>query len=155
MSDRFVAKRYLNLIGILFVTVAGTMALSLLHGSYLDELFVFLLLDGIFFVFLLPFLEHGRMNREFSANRETTFRRIFLGYLLVWLLMTAGSYLPEFLKPAMASAFLMSACGTQLISVYTGLFLNTIVCLVQGSRSYEMICYVLMILCGCMLADSE
>ena len=154
MSDRFVAKRYLNLIGILFVTVAGTMALSLLHGSYLDELFVFLLLDGIFFVFLLPFLEHGRMNREFSANRETTFRRIFWGYLLVWLLMTAGSYLPEFLKPAMASAFLMSACGTQLISVYTGLFLNTIVCLVQGSSSYELICYVLLLLCGCMLADS-
>ena len=154
MNDRFVAKRWLNLIGILFVTVVGTITLSLLHGSYLDELFVFLLLDGIFFVFLLPFLEHGRMNRELSANRETTFRRIFLGYLLVWLLMTAGSYLPEFLKPAMACALLMCACGTQRISIYTGLFLNAIVCLVQGSSSYELICYILLLLCGCILADS-
>jgi len=154
MNDRFVMKRYLNIALILFWTLAGTTVISLLHGKYMDEVAVYLIIDLIFMALLLFVLEHNRMHKNISSNKETTFRRILHGYLISWMIARVSSFLPEFLKPMLAIPLVMMAFGTHSITICVGMFLNAMLCLILGSTIYEMVLYTLLILLGCMLADA-
>lgn len=154
MNDRFVIKRYLNIALILFWTLAGTMVVSLLHGKYMDEVVVYLIIDLIFMALFLFVLEHNRMHKSISSNKETTFRRILHGYMISWMLVLISSFMPEFLKPMLATPLVMVAFSTQGIAICVGMFLSTILCLISGSAIHEMVLYTLFILFGCMLADA-
>lgn len=153
MNDRFVAKRYLNIVYMLLVTFGGTALVALLHGSYMDEVTVYLIVDVIFMALFWFVLEHNRMLRAISANRETTFRKIMNAYLVCWVLVVFSSYMPEFIKPMLAVPLIMAAFGTQSIAMCTSIFLDAILCLTLGSSIQEMALYVLLTLFGCMLAE--
>lgn len=154
MNDRFVPKRLINIFGMLLVTLAATTLIAVLKERYIDELIIYFVIDFIFFALLLFMLEHSRMQRKISGNRETTYHKIFVGYLISWVIMIPGIFLPEFLKPMLIIPILMSAFGTQKIAMCTGIFFNSIVCLVLGSNVQELILYCLMTLFGCMLAEA-
>lgn len=154
MNDRFVMKRYLNIVLILFVTLTGTTVISLLHGKFMDEVAVCLLIDLMFMALFLFVLEHDRMHKTISSNKETTFRRILRGYLISWVIALISSYFPEFLKPMLAIPLVMMAFGTHSITICVGMFLNAMLCLILGSTIYEMVLYTLLILLGCMLTDA-
>lgn len=153
MNDRFVAKRYLNIVYMLLTAFIGTSFLALLHGRYLDEVVVYLIIDVVFMILFCYVLEHNRMLRAISANRETTFRKITNAYLVCWLLTVLSSFLPEYIKPMFAIPFIMAAFGTQSIAMCTGIFFDVILCLVLGSSIQEMALYMLLTLFGCMLAE--
>lgn len=154
MNDRFVAKRYVNIVLMLLVTLVGSAVISLMHGSYLDEVIIYLIVGASFMALFLFMLEHNRMQRAISSNRETTFRRILHGYIWAWGIVLLSSFLPEFLKPMLAVTFIMAAFGTQSIAMCTGMFLNAMLCLALGSTIQEMILYTLMTLFGCILSDA-
>lgn len=153
MNDRFVAKRHLNIVYMLFVSFVGTALVSFLHGRYMDEVAVYLIVDVVFMTLFWFVLEHNRMLGVISANRETTFRKIMNAYLLCWILVVVSSFLPEFTKPMLAIPLIMAAFGTQSIAMCTGVFLNAILCLSLGSSIQEMALYMLLTLFGCMLAE--
>lgn len=154
MKDRFVAKRYINLLLILLVTLAYTVVISLYHERFLDELLISLLLDVIFFALFLFVLESNRMQKQISQNRETTFRKILFGYMVCCFIATVGSFFPEFLKPALLIPIFMAAYGTEEIAMCVGIFLNMAMCLALGSGTQEFILYCMMTLFGCMLAKA-
>lgn len=154
MKDRFVVKRYVNIVLMLLVTLVGSAVISLVHGRYLDEVIIYLIVGASFMALFIFMLEHNRMQRTISANRETTFRRILRGYILVWGLVFLSSFLPEFLKPMLAVTLIMAAYGTQSIAMCTSMFLNAMLCLALGSTIQEMILYTLMTLFGCILAEA-
>lgn len=154
MNDRFVAKRYVNIVLMLLVTLVGSAVISLMHGSYLDEVIIYLIVGASFMALFLFMLEHNRMQRAISSNRETTFRRILHGYIWAWGIVLLSSFLPEFLKPMLAVTFIMAAFGTQSIAMCTGMFLNAMLCLALGSTIQEMILYTLMTLFGCILSEA-
>lgn len=154
MKDRFVLKRYLNIALILCLTLAGTTVVSLLHGKYWDEIVICLIVDLIFMALFLFVLEHNRMHKRISSNKETTFRRIMHGYLISWVILALSSFMPEFLKPMLAISFVMMAFGTQMIALCVGMFLNAMLCLILGSAIHELVLYTLLILFGCMLAGA-
>ena len=91
MSDRYVAKRVINLFLIVFITLAGHMFFASLYDRFWDERIVYLIIDLIFSVLFLFVLERSRMSRLFGGNRETVYSRIVPGYLFAWLLLIAGS----------------------------------------------------------------
>lgn len=152
MNDRFVAKRYLNIVYMLLTAFIGTSLLSLLHGRYMDEVVVYLIIDVVFMTLFYFVLEHNRMLRAISANRETTFRKIMNAYLVCWFLTVISSFFPEYIKPMIAVPFIMAAFGTQNIAMCTGVFFDVILCLAIGSSIQEMALYILLTLVGCMLA---
>lgn len=154
MNDRFVIKRYLNIALILLGTLTGTMVVSLLHGKYMDEVVVYLMIALMFMALFLFVLEYNRMHKSISSNKETTFRRILHGYMISWLIMVISSFMPEFLKPMLAISLIMTAFGTQGIAMCVGMFLNAMLCLILGSSIHEMVLNALFILFGCMLADA-
>ncbi len=154
MNDRFVIKRYLNIAFILLWTLVGTALVSFLHGKYMDEVVVYLVVDFIFMALFLFILEYNRMHKSISSNKETTFRRILHGYIISWVIIVGSSFMPEFIKPMLAIPLVMMAFGTQTIAICVGMFLNAMLCLILGSAIHEMVLYTLLILFGCMLADA-
>lgn len=154
MNDRFVAKRNRNIVWMLLVTLITNVVISLAHDRFWDEIVVYLLIDLVFFALFFFVLEYNRMHKQLSANRETTFRKIFYGYLISCGIVVISSFLPEFLKPMLLIPLLMAAYGTQGIAMCTGIFLNALMCLALGSGTQELILYCMMTLLGCMLADA-
>lgn len=154
MKDRFVAKRYINILLMLLMTLASTVVVSATHDGYLDELIVYLWIDLVFFALFWFLLEHERVRKRISGNRETTFRRILFGYVISWGIVIASSFFPEFLKPVLLIPVLMVAFGTQEIAMCVGIFLNIVMCLVLGCGTQELILYCIMTLLGCILTEA-
>lgn len=154
MNDRFVPKRLMNIFLMLLVSLAATITIAVLKERYIDEIILYILIILIFFSLFLFVLEHSRLNKVISGNRETSFHKILVGYMLSWAIMLPSAFLPEFLKPVMLVAILMSAFGTQSIAMCMGLFLNAVLCLAVGSSGQELILYSLMTLLGCILSEA-
>lgn len=153
MKDRLVAKRFVNIILMLAVTLFADSLMAALHGRYLDEIVLLVVTDLVFFVLFLYVLEYHRLQKNIAGNRETSFRRILKGYLLSWCVVFGASFLPEFLKPILLIPILMTAYGTSEIAVYAGIFLNLSMCLALGSSIQECVMYAFLTLFGCMMAE--
>ena len=97
MNDRLVAKRFIKIVLMLLITLVSTAVLSFLHGRFMDEMVIYLAVDLVFFALFMFVLEQGRMQKKIAGNKETIFQRVLLGYLFVWVIAIAGSFLPEFL----------------------------------------------------------
>ena len=96
MDDRYVAKRVIYLLGMSAATILFTTAAAFIRGQYLDEWIVLVIINLVFLALWFFLLEHCRMKRSIAGNRETSYRRIFAGYL-AWLGVTAVCLvLPEF-----------------------------------------------------------
>lgn len=154
MNDRFVAKRLMHIVLMLIGTLFVTIFLGRIHDRFFDELSVFLVVDLIFFALFLFVLEHYRMQRCIAGNRETTFQKITAGYFFSLAMIFAGAFFPEFLKPVILIPLFMAAVGTQVVAMYTGIFLTAVLALVLGTGIQEFTLCVLMVLFGCMIAEA-
>lgn len=154
MKDRFVAKRVLNIVLMLFITLLFTVLLAVRYERLWDEITVYLAVDVIFFALFWFGLELWRTQRGIASNRETTFRRIAFGYLLSWGVLTASSFFPEFLKPVLLIAIIMGAFGSQAVSVTVGIFLCSLLMIMSEGSMPELVFCELMILFGSLLAEA-
>lgn len=154
MNDRIVAKRLLNIFLMLLITFFFTIAIAGIHDKFADELIIYLIVEAAFFALFVFMLESKRMNKVLSGNRESTFRRVLIGYTMAWVVTLLSSFVPEFLKPMLVIPIIMSAVGTQWSGLCTGIFLDAILCLMMGSSVQELIFYCFLTLCGCLLAEA-
>lgn len=154
MNDRYVLKRVTNIFSMLFVTLLFTFIISMLKGHFFDEILVYGVVELAFFAVFGFLLEHERIHRRISGNRETTFRRLSLGYLISWIFVLFSAFLPEFLRPVILVPVLMLAFATPQIALYVGLFLSTMLCLMAGSTMQELAFCSVMVLLGCIAAEA-
>lgn len=154
MKDRFVAKRFINIFLILLTTIGYSMAVCLYQGMWVDEMLLILLISLIFYVLFLFALEHNRAQQKISSNRGTTFGKAAAGYLASALIMLAGLFLPDFLKPALMAALLLTTLLSVEMAMCAGIFFSTILCLALGLPTQELLLYCLMTLFGCMIAGA-
>ena len=113
MNDRLVPKRVLNLALMFLATAAVAAVLCALHGLYPDQSLCIAVVVLVYFVLFLFLLEYNRSRRRFSKNRETDYKKIWLGYLSVCLLAVLFSFLPEFVKPVIVFPMIMTAIGSR------------------------------------------
>ena len=151
MRERYVAKRVINLLLLFLITAGFTAALCQLQGLYADELTGYLFLAFMFFVLFVYVLEYSRAEGKIADNRETDYSKISAGFFASALIILISVRLPEFLKPVILVALIMTALGSQMIAVCTGLFLCALMCLAGGGSAQEMVLCCLMLLFGCML----
>ena len=111
MDDRYVAKRVIYLLGMSAATILFTTAAAFIRGQYLDEWIVLVIINLVFLALWFFLLEHCRMKRSIAGNRETSYRRIFAGYLASLGVTAVCLVLPEFSRPVMLSAILMLGVG--------------------------------------------
>ena len=154
MKDRFVAKRVLNIIMMFLITLLFTILLAERYECLWDEVAVYVLLDVIFFAVFWFDLELWRTQRTIASNRETTFRRILLGYAISWVVLLCSSFFPEFLKPVLLISIVMGAFGTQTISVTVGIFLSSLLVFMSEGSMQELAFCGIMTLLGSMLSEA-
>ena len=111
MDDRYVAKRVIYLLGMSAATILFTTAAAFIRGQYLDEWIVLVIINLVFLALWFFLLEHCRMKRSIAGNRETSYRRIFAGYLAALGVTAVCLVFPEFSRPVMLSAILMLGVG--------------------------------------------
>ena len=121
MDDRYVAKRVIYLLGMSAATILFTTAAAFIRGQYLDEWIVLVIINLVFLALWFFLLEHCRMKRSIAGNRETSYRRIFAGYLASLGVTAVCLVLPEFSRPVMLSAILMLGVGNIELSLCSGL----------------------------------
>ena len=117
MDDRYVAKRVIYLLGMSAATILFTTAAAFIRGQYLDEWIVLVIINLVFLALWFFLLEHCRMKRSIAGNRETSYRRIFAGYLA-----SLGVTAVCLVLPVMLSAILMLGVGNIELSLCSGLF---------------------------------
>ncbi len=154
MNDRYVLKRVVNIFLMLLITLLFTFGISMLKGRLMDEVLVYGVVELAFFAVFAFLLEHERVNRRIAGNRETTFRRLFQGYLISWIFILFSAFLPEFLRPVVLVPILMLAYATPQIALFVGLFLSTMLCLMAGSTMQELALCSVMALLGCIAAEA-
>lgn len=154
MKDRFVVKRAVNIFLIFIVMLVSTSAICLFHDLWIDELLGMLIITVIFFTLFLFILEHNRSKRLIAGNRESDYHRVLIGYIISSAMCIISSFMPEFLKPVMLIPILMIAYGSRAVALGTGIFLNSILCLVLSASVQELVLYCLMTLFGCILAEA-
>ena len=154
MNDRLVPKRVLNLALMFLATAAVAAVLCALHGLYPDQSLCIAVVVLVYFVLLLFLLEYNRSRRRFSKNRETDYKKIWLGYLSVCLLAVLFSFLPEFVKPVIVFPMIMTAIGSRELALAAGIFWDVVLCLVLGFTAQELALYCLMTLFGQILAEA-
>lgn len=141
MDDRYVAKRVIYLLGMSAATILFTTAAAFIRGQYLDEWIVLVIINLVFLALWFFLLEHCRMKRSIAGNRETSYRRIFAGYLASLGVTAVCLVLPEFSRPVMLSAILMLGVGNIELSLCSGLFFCSLLGLLCGGTTRNLHVY--------------
>lgn len=152
MEERFVAKRYINVILMFLVTLVFTAVLCLKEGVWLDQMVCLVVLDMIFLLLFLFILEHNRMLKIISGNKETNYRKVFMGYALLAGVSLLCSFFPEFTKPVIILPILMTLLCNVELAFCTSAFFMAELAIVMNITTMELVSSYVMILFGCMVA---
>ncbi len=152
MEERFVAKRYINVILMFLVTIGFTAILCLKEAVWIDQIICLVILDVIFILLFLFVLEHNRYLKIISGNKETNYRKVFLGYAILAVVSLICSFFPEFTMPVIVLPILMTLLCNSELAFCTSAFFMAELAIIQGLTNMELTAAYLMILLGCMLA---
>lgn len=154
MKDQIVFKRFFSICLIVLTLIGYTAAVSLCCGVWLDEMILYLVFTAMFGVLFVFFLEHKRNLGAIEHDRETDYAWVWMGLFLSSLLMLAGVFLPEFLKPVLAAAVCMSAFSKAEIALPVHVFYSVLLCLGMRATVYEFLLYGIFCVFGCILAEA-
>lgn len=154
MEERFVAKRYINVILMFLVTIGFTAILCLKEAVWIDQIVCLAVLDVIFILLFLFVLEHNRYLKIISGNKETNYRKVLIGYTFLAGVSFVCSFFPEFTKPVLVLPILMTLLCNSELAFCTSAFFMAELAIVLNLTNMELIASYIMILLGCMMAKA-
>ena len=151
LENKWSWKRF----GILSFMIAATAAMSvavIMHKETLKGEWMLLGLCGIIFsVFLALSLEWERNTQGVFHEKSNNFVRIGVTYGVCCLLTVGMSFLPEYARPVMIPAVLMSMVSTPFNGVLTGGYISILLTISADGSLSLLACYLMLVLCGCIL----
>lgn len=154
MQERFAAKRVFHIVLIFCVATGYSVAAGFLGKSYLDTKICLVLIDLLFFSLFLMMLISERKEKHIAANLETDYRKIFFGFLVSAILMLCFFKVPAYIRPVILIPMIMTALSNSEIAFCTAVYLNTIFAVAFQCSAYEILCYSLLTVFGCILAKT-
>ena len=154
MNDRFVIKRGWNQVCMFIVTIAAILLLCAKQQILLDQILGIVCVAMIWFVLFLFFIEHDRAEGLISHNRETDFKKVLYSYTAAAVVVVFASYFPGFVKPLVFVPLIIAAFVSERLALITGIFWDSMICLVMGLHSQELILYCLLTIFGVILAGT-
>lgn len=140
------------LIGIFFLFLTGTFALSYGRELLLDELFCLLAVDAMFFLTWIVALMKKRLGGELVGGRSNSYGKLFLLLLLSWICEIAFSYLPEFFAPMMLLGVLLTTVLDEMLALSFGLYFIIVQCMTCGFSVTVLYCYCIVSILGILLS---
>ena len=154
MNDRFVIKRGWNQVCMFIVTIAAILLLCAKQQILLDQILGIVCVAMIWFVLFLFFIEHDRAEGLISHNRETDFKKVLYSYTAAAVVVVFASYFPGFVKPLVFVPLIIAAFVSERLALITGIFWDSMICLVMGLHSQELILYCLLTIFGVILVGT-
>ena len=154
MNDRFVIKRGWNQVCMFIVTIAAILLLCAKQQILLDQILGIVCVAMIWFVLFLFFIEHDRAEGLISHNRETDFKKVLYSYTAAAVVVVFASYFPGFVKPLVFVPLIIAAFVSERLALITGIFWDSMICLVMGLHSQELILYCLLTIFGVILVGA-
>ena len=151
MTKHVSRKRINKMIAIFLVMTAFSVVLGVLKGMLLDQLLCIVMLDFVFFAVLSFLLEHQRLEGRLSKNRTTDYNRLLLGIVLASLLGAICGFLPEFTRPILAIAIVMTGFSSEWIGLCVSLYYSIILAVACKMSVNELLCYMILSLACSML----
>ena len=151
MTKHVSRKRIKKMIAIFLVMTAFSVLLGVLKGMLLDQLLCIVMLDLVFFAVLSFLLEHQRLEGRLSKNRTTDYNRLLMGIILTSLLGAVCGFLPEFARPVLAIAVVMTGFSSEWIGLCVSIYYSVILAVVCNMSVNELLCYIILSLACSML----
>ncbi|MBQ8279372.1 MAG: hypothetical protein IJZ23_05985 [Roseburia sp.] len=151
MTEQVSRKRIYKMIAIFLIMTVFSIFIGILKNMLLDQLLCLVVLDMVFFSILSFLLEHERLAGRLSKNRTTDYNRVLMGVLLASLLAAICGFLPEFVKPVLAIAIVMTGFSSEWIGLCISIYYSMILAITCNMSTNELIGYVLLVLSCSML----
>jgi len=151
MTEHVSRKRIRKMIAIFIVMAVFSLVLSVLKELLLDQLLCIVMLDFVFFAILTFLLEHQRLAGRLSGNKTTDYNRILLGIILASLLGAICGFLPEFTRPILAIAIVMTGFSSEWLGLCVSIYYSIILSIICEMSVYELLCYLVLSLSCSML----
>ncbi len=153
IEERFVAKRVVKLLYLIFITFLGGVLFGLLHRLHFGGILVIGFLDVLFAVLFIVFLESDRLHRGDKPDTTEDYQRICLYYTAGMVVMLGASFLPAYTVPVIAISFLLAAGLNREQALVIALFLNAQLAIANQMTAQVLSCYLLMTLLGVILTS--
>lgn len=153
IEERFIAKRVIKLVYLVLVTFLSGMLLGLLHRLHFGNILAIGLLDVLFSVLFISFLESDRLHRKDKPDTTEDYQRVCIYYTAGILVMLGASFLPAYTAPVIAVSFLLASGLNREQALVIALFFNTQMALAGNMTVYVLTCYSMMTLLGVILTS--
>lgn len=151
IKEKFSWFRLASVLGIFVITGFITAILSFFKKFYVDEIICLIFLDVFFLSIFCYEMEYERKRKMLSKNEHTTFGRVLGGYAICSFLFITCLFLPEFYKPVLLMAVVMTSMSSELLGISVLLYFVIIITLSTGAGYYELASYVMMSLLSVIL----
>ena len=151
MTEHVSRKRTTKMIMIFLVMAAFSLLMGIVKEMLLDQLLCLVVLDLVFFAILSFLLEHQRLEGRLSGNRTTDYNRVLLGVVLASLLGAICGFLPEFIRPVLAIAIVMTGFSSEWLGLCVSIYYSIILAVTCEMSVNELISYILLALACSML----
>lgn len=151
MAEHVSRKRIKKMIAIFLVMTAYSLLLSAVKGMLLDQLICVVMLDLVFFAVLTFLLENQRLAGRLCQNKTTDYNRVLMGVILASLLGAICSFLPEFVRPVLAIAIVMTGFSSEWLGLCFSVYYSVILAITCEMSVNELLCYLVLSLACSML----
>lgn len=156
MTEHVSRKRINKMIAIFMVMTVYSLLLGVLKGMLLDQLLCVVMLDLVFIAVLTFLLENQRLAGRLCMNKTTDYNRVLLGVILASLLGAICGFLPEFTRPVLAIAIVMTGFSSEWLGLCFSVYYSVILAVTCEMSVNELLCYlVLSLACSMLFAAWE
>lgn len=150
--ERFIAKRVVKLIFIVFLCCICGALYGFLHRMHLGAVITLLLLNSFFAVLFIFYLESGRLHRMDKPDASEDYGRVCSYFTAAILVILAASFLPEYTVPIAMVSFLLTAGLDREEALPIAIFL-VIQLAYNGKSTVVIACYFMLALFGVILTS--
>ncbi|MEY8234144.1 hypothetical protein AALA36_00230 [Lachnospiraceae bacterium 66-29] len=140
-------KKLLALMAVCTILEGG--AVGWISGQTADCLAILLFVGVFYSVFFLAGIELSRKQHSWFYGRIGNYRRFAFCYMITCVAAVIFIYLPEFARPILLLSMGMSMASTQFVGMIVGIFHGIVYVMCGQENVYVLICYLMLILCGC------
>lgn len=150
--ERFIAKRVVKLVYLVFLCSVSGLLYGFLHRMHLGAVITLLLLNLLFGVLFIFYLESGRLHRMDEPDDSEDYGRLCVYFTAGMVILLAASFLPEYTVPAAMVSFLLTAGLDREQALIVSVFLNIQLAFCAQS-TVALACYLMLSLFGVVLTS--
>lgn len=150
-ENKISTKRAIFMTGVLLTFGAGLLFFIVRSQVLLDELFCLSVLHVIFALIMVLAIVKRRLTGDMAEGQSNDYRRLFVYFLICWVLEIVFVFCPDYFIPVMLIPLLLSLAMDSALALSFGIYFTILLCVFEGLGNNALYCYCLLDILGIML----